>query len=826
MPDARFALRSFTGKPVAYYAVSTETLEAAKPTEVKTPAHHIAIVDRSGSMYYDLGNLKEMLEKVMTLDEYRQSELRYSLISYSSHGDVTLHFCHVPVADVMNPSNPYLERIRSIRVTGLTCISQAVQMALDEVRDEEMTCISLHSDGYANDRSPSSEYREIDRLVALLAKKPNVFMNTIAYRDWCDFKLLSAMANSLSGTCLQAYNIKQVYDAMYDTSALLAGQVSPALEVPLSGNATYQVFYSSGNRKVVGSSGDLLVRGLGSDDDRTVYRYREISEMEFKTRSEPECHRDGDIKPVLAFARAQLAEGNVNRAKYALVSTQNMTLLDRHAKALISTDIAAFSGDLDKALFDEVGENHQYATGDNYGMDTSQASVLSVLSILNEYSRDLRLNLDELHTVYTKRSVKRVPGIRGEDGKVVPPTLDTRTTDTPPWVKVSAVEVNRNTATANIRIVRPIELIKRGTDEVIKEVAGIVLDLSDFRNYTVISDGALNVPYLVFKISNRKAHAALVEIGALPNEPFDHKAEYTVKFEGRPLVAYDQTFQAPDGVFDKIAKLKIMQSILSALLKDEAADLTRDQIDELKAHYLSPAMYVNFPTTTEYADLQEALSTGQVDTKLSFKVDVGTPAILNAGKMKSANAFLDRMFTVTIDGEKQKKPKWPLWWNEKAVVDYKTLSARTKIDAIDDLMKPIYEDFLGLSSNESVEGILALAGVGDEDTTAFLTAINPSGGRGEETVEALTTVKKAIDRALDKVYQEEVIPLAFYVGATGLVPDEFGAKAMTADDLKAKYPAIKVAKAELDGSFFEVGESIITVFVKGEYFSTGKKPAA
>ena len=69
-------------------------------------------------------------------------------------------------------------------------------------------------------------------------------------------------------------------------------------------------------------------------------------------------------------------------------------------------------------------------------------------------------------------------------------------------------------------------------------------------------------------------------------------------------------------------------------------------------------------------------------------------------------------------------------------------------------------------------------------------------------------------------------PVAFFVGASGLMPEEFGAKAHTADQIEELYPDLKIGKNEKEGTFFVVGDSIITVFTSSVYFSTGRKADA
>jgi len=821
--DSRFALRNFAGRATAFFRVTTEEVASDAVTTKKQPAHHIAIVDRSGSMYYDLGNLKEMLEKIMTLDEYRDEDLRYTLISYSSSGDCTLHFAHVPVSDVMNTNNPYLQAIRSIRVTGLTGISQSLEMAKGAVHADEATCISLHSDGYANDPSPSYEARQINALVAELAQNPNLFINTVAYRSWCDFKLLSAMANAASGVCIQAQNVKQVYDALYSTSTMLVGNLSPSIEMEIK-DACYQVFASRSAGKVVGSVGDITVRGLGSEDDKTLFRFWPMTESDFNSSPLGECGVAEDLDPVWAYAKAQLAEGNINKAKYALVSTKAENLLERHAKALVTEEIASFASDLDSACEGSI----TLVTSSGYGLDTTQASVLEIVAAMNEHRSDIRVNIDDLMAVYKRRGVKRIRGVRQEDGTVEEPSLKTEYTDTPPWLRLSGLDINRNNATINMRLTRSIKLVKVSDGSDVTEVAGIPLagKLFDYKNYTLVGDGSLNVPHITVRISTKSAFGAFKDMGVLSGD-FDPEKVYQIKLDGRPLVDYEAVFKAPDkDTFDRLLRMKSLSAVLAAILKEDSAAYTSEQVAELKANYLSANLYVNFPSTTEYADLQVALAAGEVDTRISYKVDIGTPEILTAGKVMSGNKVLDRLFTVTKAGEVkgEKKPKWTLWWDDVAF-GFKTLSARTKLNAVDDLMKPIVAEFLGLETNGKVDEILTMAGLDDTLKADFSGAMTRSTGR-DDAVDAFSKVRKALDAAAEALYQEKVIPVSFYIGATGLVPDNFGAKALSAEELTALHTGLKLTKAEKDAMFFPVGDMIITVYLKAENFSTSKRAVA
>jgi GTP:adenosylcobinamide-phosphate guanylyltransferase len=60
----------------------------------------------------------------------------------------------------------------------LTCISQALKAAAAMVNPSELTCISLHSDGYANDYSASSERAAMEKVLTTLGD--TVVVNSIA----------------------------------------------------------------------------------------------------------------------------------------------------------------------------------------------------------------------------------------------------------------------------------------------------------------------------------------------------------------------------------------------------------------------------------------------------------------------------------------------------------------------------------------------------------------------------------------------------------------------------------------------------------------------
>ncbi|WP_017316797.1 vWA domain-containing protein [Mastigocladopsis repens] len=817
----KFTLYNFGGQEKAYYLVDRLLLER-NPGDIpqKAVAHSIIIIDRSGSMYEDIQALKETLIKILTLDEYINYQLVITLISYSSKADVTCHFERIPIQEVMKQSSPYLEEIKQIRATYLTCISQAMQLAKSLVKEGELTAITLHSDGYANDSSPSAEAKALEGICEEL-KSMDVFVNTIAYSNASDFKLLSKIANMVSGLCIKAGDVKEVYDAIYSMAKLLNGSVAPAMEEPLAADYTYQVLLSKSANKINGTAGTLKIFGLKPDDEVLIYKYKQITKKAYEQLDVPVAQNH---ESVYAFAKANLVEGNLNTAKYAIASTFDATLTERHAKALTNEQVADFAQDIDIALFyPNILREHEIL--DQVKVN-ERISLLELIKILEEHRTSLIINIKHLQDNYQRKGIKRVQGSRDENGNLMKPWLITEFIDQGGYVGLGLFEINHNTATINMLITRKVRLVKAEDKTPILEVAGLLVnDLVTFNNYTIVSDGEVNVKSLKVKISSKKSFDVLKEKGVLekegsPAEEFDFRSEYTIKLENLPLVPFEEQYSSIDGLFYELAEIKVLSSIISAHLKEESDVFLPEQLEELKKHYLSKNLYINFPTTNEYTDIKDALANGTLDSRVSYKIDIGSKDILNLSKLHSANKFLERMYQVydKQTGEIFQKPSFDLALNENIVFTDKQLSSRTKITKVDEFMKPIFDDFLGLEKNGIITPILVKVGA-KSLVRVFQDKWNGKFVSKEEMVAALTAGNTKLEGYVERIYRDKICPLVFYIGSTGLLPDEMEAKASTAEEIAAKYLNLQFSKDEIEGTFFEVGESIVSVYAKTEYYT-------
>ncbi len=617
------------------------------------------------------------------------------------------------------------------------------------------------------------------------------------------------------------------------------------IEECLAIDYSYQVFVSASAKKIKCTRGILKIDNFKSSDTGIIYKYKQISKETFTQLSIPVFQNH---QAVYVFAKANLVEGNLNLAKYCLFGTFNTELIAKHGKALTNQQLANFEKDIEAAIFTEevMQQSESIQVQEN-----EKISLLEIIQILSENRQSIIVNLKHLRESYQYKGVKRIKGSRDINGELIKPWLKTEYIDDGDYVEMGCFEMNRNTATINMLVTRKVKLVKTEDETPIIEVAGLLAkDLIGYNNYTVVSDRQLYIKSLMVKISSKKTFDLLKQKGVITAETFNFRCCYTIDLENKALVPLDGKYNSIEGLFNRLAEVRILASIISAHLKQESDTFVPEQLEELKRHYLSKNLYLNFPTTK---------AEGAIDTRISYKIDIGSKDILNLSKLYSANKFLERRYEVydTETGEIFSKPTFEMTLRENIAVRQKSLSPRMKITKVDELMKPIFDDFLGIESNGKVGEILqhlenlspnlsptrreALNStpslVGEqcvaEVPSVVATAGKGAGGLGfslipkpgksqvekQERIAALTAAKIKLDDYVEKIYRHIISPLVFYIGSTGLLPDGMEGKAMSAIQLAAKYPNLSFSKDEAEGLFFEVGDSLIGIYEKVEYCS-------
>jgi len=786
-----FALRSYRLDPIQAIGVNVRSFTVEGST-AKPMGHHVIIVDRSGSMYSDLASIKANLEKVLTLQEFASSQMLVSLFSYSSQGDMRSHFQRVPVGDVMAPNSPHVQSIREMHVTGLTCISQGLKAALSVIRKEENTVVTLHSDGYANDPSTYSEVAKLEGLAKEI-KGSNVLLNTIAYRNYCDFPLLSRLAAMGGGRCIQARDARDVFTVIQETSTLL-GTGPQCVDLPSQGEGTTQIALIPAQKRVVGSQGDLKIPGVSPGEEVRVYTYRPIPVNDGLSPA-PEA--------ILAYAYFCMSSGRLNEGKAALLAHRNPALIGQHLKALTGPQIKAMMEDMEEYLFgDDLKSWVLWSPPDR------DISLMDILPLWEEHRSHVLVNMGLLKREYKSLGVRRLTGVRGEDGSLQEPKEDCVLHEEE-WMPVYKFVFSREEANVNLTFEFPITIKMRDSGAKLNKVAGVDLKgLTTYRNYSLIHNGEVYIPVVDIKFTSKEAFRAFQALGVVDTREYDPEEAHLIPLRSFPLTSYESSFSLRGDVFDRLLTAKVLESFCMAALKEDSASLTPDQIKALKEFNLTGGLNYSPPTVNYYTDLQEEVNSGRIDSRPIFQVTLGSTSILNLGKLNSANKQMKDYFTV--EGTDVEGASAVL--ESGVTFERKPLSARKKITPADREMNAVFDQILGVAPQGSVFDFI-------RNTLNVQVPWDLNASR-DAKVEYLNKVLRASRRYVENTYRREIGPLAYTVATTGMLPDGLDASpAMTGEALVKAFPDISLSKKEAEGTFFVIQDNLIlSIFEDREYF--------
>lgn len=601
--------------------------------------------------------------------------------------------------------------------------------------------------------------------------------------------------------------------------------------VPKESGYCYQVLVLSAVEKICGSQGDLQIPGWVLEVAKSqgsltgmIYRFKSLSGDEYDSLGIP-CQQNHSA--VYAFARGLLADGKFNLAKYALYSTGNVTLWEHsQVKALSKTGLRVLAYDLEQILFHpEKLVNHEIGIPCANIRDKSAVSVVEVMEFLSQHRQHILLNQQQLQTNYERTGIKQVYGLLKSGEKTWLKTEYIDYSPSHPYVRMGKVVYNHHSATMNLLIQRRVRLLKQEDNTPVTDVAGAFLDnLNQFNSYTIVRDGQLNISSLCIKIGNKAVFDWLRRYNLIAaSADFDFEREYTVFLGDLPLVNFDSQYTIPDGLLTQILVAKVLMGMIKACLKNESIKWIPRQTEQLRNHYLSPNLYVNFPHQPEQHPLS-GLVTGNTAIRQRYRIELGNSMILHLGQLKSANQFFHQYYDVYDQetGEIFANGNMSMLWSENIQFESKKLTKRRKITAIDLFVKSIFDEFLGLASLHIIKTEFARMGMGSLIHT-FPVQYHGDSRKKAETVAALTTAYTHLQEYIERTYRELISPLIFYIGATGVLPDSLsdvmGQQVMDGEELIIKYPNLKISRDESDGLFFEVGNHILSIYPQTTYYS-------
>lgn len=752
------------GSPVKKLAMRELTTPSGEPAKTRKN-HLIFVVDRSGSQYCDIPAIHSSLRASLTIQEYKNSDLFVSLCSTSSQGDITTHFDHIAISEIMKPGSPYLEEVSKIRASCLTNLSQGLVRARQLVRSDETTGIVFMSDGWANDPGPSFEAKAIESEVALLKKVPGLFCTTVGFRSSCDFMTLGKIASELSGRCLQAPDSRALQNAFEESVARMAKDSPRTLELRASDEANSVLFWSSSGQVAMGY-GQVSVSGIAPSDKVHAFELVPVDKS-----GEPFNASDA----VAAYSLACLQAGDINEAKTGLFSIGS-DFARPYYRAMTAPDLADMASALTRVIASPMP-----ASTSRFGVPSTGPTLNEVIDVLSAH-RGIVVDLEALGKVYKPVGVKRVPGKRvpGSD-EVVPPDFDLAPAEKGRGILGPFMSPRQN-ASVNVQVTIPSFLV--GRDGVtVPSVSGISLNgLTAYRTFQVKSDGASALRVLPIISPDKKLRGELSRLGVLLEVPADappHSMRVNLDLD----ISADEPVSPSRDVVDVLLSLTTVQKLLEAMLKGESDTYPPEVVAELSRHHLSEALYFSPPTVNAYVgEAKNAAARGEIDYRTSYKVALGTEAVTAATKLKGGNAYLQRRFTAKdAAGETIAKPTCPMLLDPTVVWEYKD-TKRMKLDGVDELMFPIFEAFVAMAGGSPAKTAPGF----DKDMSVTVHAAMASRAPSKQTgVDLLTSLLGEVNDAIDSAYKRFVQPIVMFVGSSGQVPRSLNVAPVKADSLKS-----------------------------------------
>ena len=624
-------------------------------------AEHHLIFDRSGSMWGDpIDKLKVCAEQALAVESFINKGVRTSLTSFSTHGDCTEHWTDVAAADVFKLENPYLTMLRGIRATSLTGMTQALFSALSRVKPGRTTAITLFTDGYANSPSAYAENQKLDEFIAAAKKIPGLFLNCIGYGSWCDWPRLQAMANALSGKCVQAHSFEDVLAAMKDTQAVLTNGVQPALVVPrdprIFGQGQTCVVVNRTTRKInaIRGTDDLVVSDIAKDDRIAIFRTCLAGGGKEKVYSR--AKHPGYFYPAMILAA--LSTNQLRLAKNLLMASGNKTLWDKHSTALTPSSIIEFTADMTVWL--SAVENGTTQADYQWGKNLPpKFSIYELDRVLRQCPpRSVSLDIPAFMETYRRRSIQKIPGVRAEDGTIQPPAAKAIPSGS---AYISKLIFNDSDASVQLHTERRITLEVAGKE--VREVAHVDLaGLHQYRDFTLISCGERNIETLPVIVHNKAAHKALAPFSRKKSEAtFKPGMTVTLRLKDFSLdTDQHMTINELETTMQRLLEIKAHQKFITAMDAEGASPETYsvEQKAELRKLHLTGNTRLNFspPTTVHYTNKDEATKQGEIDSFTRYRVNFFSAASVGI-TFRSANEYVQRYYTaVDGNGEKIAKP--------------------------------------------------------------------------------------------------------------------------------------------------------------------------
>lgn len=461
-------------------------------------------------------------------------------------------------------------------------------------------------------------------------------------------------------------------------------QEEPIIDSKLAivGEREYKVCLS--DNLVLGSNQDFYYL---SAQNPKLYSFKKINKTTYDSLTGEE---DVNQTLTLAFSRVLYSLGELYDARDLLIRGLDRVLISRFKEATTTKEVIVAIDHLDAFLLKRKPTMP-------FVKNPGQIPSCDLVTLFSEMKKaKAKVDIIQVNKIYQRKSPSKKYGTLNDAGEFVPCPYATRST-TKEWANFVNAEFTYN-GEFNIALKENIELYDVYTNEPIKEIGGISLNLQSYKSYNLYDIEGCRIKTLLVRVDNNFLDEFEEKTGL--NYDFFEEGPHTdhfmfeVNVEDTPILSQEMYADPHTSHPKLLISLVIMNDFLRGLLKETPTSIyTPDQIDELKKYYITPSMNFSPPSITE-SPIDKPLPT--------YKVDFGSKTLnVLTNKFKSGNFYFDRRFTLP---EKEKLNLAMVLENDLLSIKEKTLSARFKVDDAEIIVTELYKYLFKLSENSGVVG--------------------------------------------------------------------------------------------------------------------------
>lgn len=540
-------------KSIKSYPLPAQKTVVDKPTN----SSRIIIIDRSGSMHYEIGNVIDNV--IEAVNQFPKGDM-ISIGWFSTEGGTyRFEIIGYALTDDRSAVVRILNKMRS--VINLTCFSEILTDArnvMDTLQTFDLP-ISLifHSDGYPVVRNYTSEENKIFSAIKAIRSGLSE-VTVVGYGEYYNRELLSRMADALGGKLVHSQNWRTWETIMKEYVASAA----PIPRIKIETESDGILFDKDGNVYQV--------------EDGAVFVSPEVSTL-FRYDSADENTSDTDPRSVYIAAKILLTKDMVDQAIDLLTELGDVAAAEKVSSAWTPEEFGKAAEYLDSLAKDK---NLRFAKGCHPGQkpDLDAPCLLDAIDALVADS-EARLWIGRGFN-YKKIGVPHVP----VDG-------------TPEFVQADDLSLDLNDLVWNEkRLNLSARFVIPGHAMIGKNDLGLpeAYPCIKFRTFSIVTDGRLNVtsaPFSMSRTTFEYLKACGVVVGMVDKNKqvnditsWFNDAPYMLDFTAVPLVNGSIVLTAPDTetICDALIDLLEQQAYLrvlnakSKILKEAGITVTEE----------------------------------------------------------------------------------------------------------------------------------------------------------------------------------------------------------------------------------------------------------